>query len=122
MLLKIYIISVIVCAILFYSVVFAVAADAKKEFTKEELKLIKKNKPPRQYAWYVYVFIFACPIFNVILILIAGFNYGELRDRTLRDFRKRCGKQTAEDILCEQLDDIVKNFKELTQNGKTNNH
>ena len=111
MFLKFYVISTVICCLLLLSVVISINAECKKAFTKEELAEIKKKKEPSKYAWFVYVFFFVCPILNIILVLVCGFNYGEVRDTIMRDYRKRIGKQTRADILGEEVDNILKNIR-----------
>ena len=111
MFLKFCIISTVICCLLFLSVAISINAECKKAFTKEEWAEIKKKKEPAKYAWFVYVIFFVCPILNIIFVLVCGFNYGEIRDDIMRDYRKRIGKQTTEDAIIEQLDNVIKNVR-----------
>lgn len=49
----------------------------KTKFTEEELQIIKmaKKRQPSKYPWFIYVFIFGCPMLNLLFALFSGFNY-----------------------------------------------
>lgn len=105
MFLKFWIISTVICLILYFSTVFSILREMKKKFTKEELKGYNKQKSG--YAWYVNVFLLTCPILNIILVLVIGFNYGEIKEKELRKVRKANGKQTTADVVSEVFDKLL---------------
>lgn len=108
MFLKFWIISTIICVILFFSSYFTLMRDLKKEFTIEEIKNYYKEHKGN-YAWYATAFLFVCPILNVLFILCFGFNYGEIKEKQFRDIRLFAEKATIEDKVSKVAEEIFKN-------------
>lgn len=94
MFLKFWIISTIICCLLFYTVFLSINKEVKELFTKEELKELKKKKKKSKYAWYIYILVFICPILNILFILIVGGNYGQMKETIICDFKYKLNKLT----------------------------
>lgn len=106
MFLKFWIVSTIICSFLFFSTFFVLRRELNKEFTKEELKKQYKNNRGG-YAWYINVFLFVCPILNILFILAFGFNYKEIKEKQFRDIRRTIGKQTTADVVLDVFDKLL---------------
>lgn len=106
MFLRFWRVSTIICTFLFFSSSLILWRELNKEFTKEELKKHYKNNRGG-YAWYINVFIFVCPILNILFILAFGFNYKEIKEKQFRDIRRTIGKQTTADVVSEVFDKLL---------------
>ncbi len=108
MFLKFWIISTIICILAFFSVEIPIEIEIRKKFSKEEILKYKKWNKKNTYAWYSYVFLFACPIINVLFVLITGFSIQKVKEGVFKDIRKANGKQTVSDAVSEALENVLK--------------
>ena len=88
MFIKFWIGSIIVSVILFYSMANSMRTYVKTKFTEEEWQIIKiaNSRKPSNYPWFIYAFIFGCPVLNLLYVLFAGFNYESLYNRIIREY------------------------------------
>lgn len=107
MFLKFWIISTIICAVCFFSSLVPMWIEVRKEFTKEELKRFNKVSK-KGYPWFINIFLFVCPIVNIIFVLSFGFNYQEIKEKQFKDIRKAIGKQTTADVVSDALDKVLR--------------
>lgn len=108
---KFWIISTLVCLVLFASVVASICISMKKEFTKEEIEKYRKKKSDNKYAWYVYIFTFVCPILNILFTLLIGFIYGQIKEDIFKNVRKANGKMTFADRISEEINKVSNNYE-----------
>lgn len=82
----------VICFILNVITLRTMSRKAKKYFTKEELKIYKKNSK-RAYAWYIYYLFIACPVINVLFCIAIGILYNELIEKVTGDIREVIEKE-----------------------------
>lgn len=104
---KFWIVSTIICVLAFFSVEIPIEIEVRKKFTKEELLKYKEWNKKNNYAWYSYVFLFVCPIINILFVLVFGFSIQRTKEDVFRDIRKANGKQTVSDAVSEALESVL---------------
>lgn len=112
MFLKFWIISTVICVLTFASVEIPIEIETKKKFTREEIRKYKYWNKKNVWAWYSYVFLFACPVINILFVVISGFCIQETKEKVFKDIRKANGKQTVSDAVSDALEKVLRNHKE----------
>lgn len=107
MFLKFWIISTVICILVFFSAEIPIEIEMRKKFTREEIRKYKEWNKKNTYAWYSYVFLFVCPVINILFVLICGFVFQQTKENVFRDIRKVNGKQTVSDAVSEALEKVL---------------